>query len=138
MPNDWRNWVFYICIPTGCAIASAMYLWRSSAKGHPMQVPRPSLQYGVVAAIAIVVLAELLIGNYVIFKRFSPFPYWVYSFFFSLVPVVSGCAAWNLYARTSLYTPTILTAFVPIVLYSVLFFIGELAHVAMFYYSGGH
>lgn len=137
MPNDWRNWVFYICIPAGCAIASAVYLWKSSARGHPMKIPSPSLQYSVGAVIALVVLSALLIGNYVIFKRFSPFPHWAYSLSFSLVPIVSGCAAWSLFARTWLYTPTVLTTLIPIALYSILFLVGELAHIALFYYSGG-
>jgi hypothetical protein len=138
MPLDWRNWVFYICIPTGCAVASAVYLWWSTVRGHPIQVPRASLRYGVVGVITLAVLAELLIGNYVILKRFSPFSHWAYYSFFSLVPIVSGCTASNLYVRTSLYTRTILAACVPILLYNVLFFFGELAHLATFYYSGGH
>ena len=135
MPNDWRNWVFFICIPTGVAVATAAYLWKSSVRSDPARIARPSLQYSIGAVIALIVLSQLVIGNYVFFKRFSPFPYWVYCLFFSLVPVVSGCAAWSIYVRTRLYTRTILAIFIPVVLYSALFFFGELAHIAIFYYT---
>lgn len=137
-PHNWRGLVFFVCIPTGCAVMLALYLWKASTRGEGGQIARPSLQYTAGAVIAIGVLLELALGNYAISKMFSPNPYWLYSVSFSLVPIVSGCLAWNVWVRTSLYMPAILAAVVPAAVYGALFFCGAIAHLVLFYYSGGH
>jgi hypothetical protein len=135
--SSWANWLLFICISAGCAITLSVYLARTNRQICATHDVRASHKYYIGVIIALIVLSELLIGNYVIFRRFSPCSFWVYSLSFSLVPIVSGCASWSTYARTCSYTPTFLATFVPIVLYSVLFFFGELVHIALFYYSGG-
>jgi hypothetical protein len=134
MPTLWSNWVFYICVPTGIAIAASACLLRITPRRCSLQIAPASLQHTVHTVIAAVVLLQLVIGNYAIVRRFSPPLFWVCHLSFSLVAIVSGCAAWIVYARTSLFGPVALALFLPIVLYSILFFCGELIHLALFYY----